>query len=992
MNPRSRRRRPPTAPATGGPFGADRPPGLLEVAARDAVAGLIGGPGDNVTVILSRALAQIAEVLDATQAVVVQQSPTGQVRAETYWVRRHTIALTADQVEELVQDEAFRPAGGRSTAQFADTAPDGPLTRFGVWATVQVASSRAATLLVFLSDRPVRDQSMWEAATVALRDLAEVTHLRLHAAAPVGIGDWAAETFEAHVASGSWTESVGALLDRCLDATGASSGYVLQHGPSGIRASRSGATLTARKLPPPPAVTELWIASAAAKRPGLHRWLQEHDAAAAIVTPIRGGYGQRGALYLVFTHPPAIGPSGINGTALSSMVEAFALLIGTAGVAADSRTMVETVLDTQRAVSSHVAHVAASELRDLPKVAVAAITDIGSRLGATRAEIHIDPTIDGQLGHPLGDEATEHPELTETLIGLVADSRVFWADLSDPGLSDEMHGILVTLGVTSLITVPTRRRNGAIGALLTLGFPGPLPASVDVLSQVLEPIADTLSVSAARARAERAQRLTTRRWEVLAQHATDMFWILDDVGAVQYASPSAMSFRAATSEVGADGLATPTRGITDVRDRFAAFVARPDDEPSTVFSSVDVVADDGSRRHLETIVTDLRDDPAVGGILVVARDVTELVEMNVALAASEQIYRSLFDNHPSAVFHIDASATVVGANAAARTSFGDLADRTDAGSLGEMIGDPVAAPKISELIVAALAGEGPGLVIATPETADGKMLYYRVVVVPTHRELDETGVFVIIRDDTDVFDLSATVRAQNAELRDVIDRLERTRSALADSAETERRLIAAHLHDGPTQTVVSAGWELDAAIAQGGAGVEELEAIKTLVRDAAGQLRNEALALLSWGLESGGIGAAIADFLNQRSASTSCELRLASNVTPGTRFCDHVEVMVFRTTQELVQNCIKHVRHGRVDVRIALDRTHGFLQVEVEDDGPGFTFDPANPPPGHFGLVSIAEAVAREAGTLEIIRTDRGGLVRFTVPAQPLPRTDSADD
>lgn len=76
---------------------------------------------------------------------------------------------------------------------------------------------------------------------------------------------------------------------------------------------------------------------------------------------------------------------------------------------------------------------------------------------------------------------------------------------------------------------------------------------------------------------------------------------------------------------------------------------------------------------------------------------------------------------------------------------------------------------------------------------------------------------------------------------------------------------------------------------------------------------------------------------------------------------------LYRIAQEALQNTVKHAHASTVD--LALRRTADAIILEVRDDGVGF--DPLESFPGHLGLHSMRERVARWGGALQI-KSDPG--------------------
>jgi signal transduction histidine kinase len=75
-----------------------------------------------------------------------------------------------------------------------------------------------------------------------------------------------------------------------------------------------------------------------------------------------------------------------------------------------------------------------------------------------------------------------------------------------------------------------------------------------------------------------------------------------------------------------------------------------------------------------------------------------------------------------------------------------------------------------------------------------------------------------------------------------------------------------------------------------------------------------------------------------------------------------VKQELYRLAQEALHNAVKHAKASKVVV--AIRRNGGGVMLEVTDDGIGF--DPTQSFPGHLGLHSMRERVARLDGILTI--------------------------
>jgi len=156
-----------------------------------------------------------------------------------------------------------------------------------------------------------------------------------------------------------------------------------------------------------------------------------------------------------------------------------------------------------------------------------------------------------------------------------------------------------------------------------------------------------------RKRSEEAVRANEERFRALSEHASDLVSILDAGGAYRYASPSHQRVL---------GYAP-----ADVQGRNVFTLIHPDDLPrvlevfergSRVEGTVETVElrmrhADGSWRELEVVGITRFADPAVGGVIVNAHDVTERKRAEAALRASEERLRTVVTNAPIVLFAVD---------------------------------------------------------------------------------------------------------------------------------------------------------------------------------------------------------------------------------------------------------------------------------------------------------------------------------------------------
>ena len=147
----------------------------------------------------------------------------------------------------------------------------------------------------------------------------------------------------------------------------------------------------------------------------------------------------------------------------------------------------------------------------------------------------------------------------------------------------------------------------------------------------------------------------------LIENARDFILIVADDGTLQYVSPSAERMMGSKSLL----LGKHLVDFIDPEDAPAwrDFCARVR-QTATAHTSVEfrVRYGDGSLRRWEALGNNLLQEPAVSGIVLNARDITDRRRMEEDLRASEERYRVLYEDTPSMYFTVNPEGTVLSVN------------------------------------------------------------------------------------------------------------------------------------------------------------------------------------------------------------------------------------------------------------------------------------------------------------------------------------------
>ena len=215
----------------------------------------------------------------------------------------------------------------------------------------------------------------------------------------------------------------------------------------------------------------------------------------------------------------------------------------------------------------------------------------------------------------------------------------------------------------------------------------------------------------------------------------------------------------------------------------------------------------------------------------------------------------------------------------------------------------------------------------------------------------------------------------------VQDERRRLLGRVLQAAEDERIRIAHDLHDGPVQQLAVLNYDIYRArkrLAEllGRAGSEALvrdlrttDEVLEQVEDGLGQevrvLRHLMGALRPPVLDNRGFGEALSEHANRFEQETGIGVDVGLGLEM--RLPPEAETILYRITQESLNNVAKHAKAAQVTVTVdQLD--DGRVRLRVRDDGIGFDASTSAQllREGHYGLAGMRERASLVGGTLEV--------------------------
>ena len=252
-----------------------------------------------------------------------------------------------------------------------------------------------------------------------------------------------------------------------------------------------------------------------------------------------------------------------------------------------------------------------------------------------------------------------------------------------------------------------------------------------------------------------------------------------------------------------------------------------------------------------------------------------------------------------------------------------------------------------------------------------KTVRFKAVPIPDAPGTPERVLGVCL----DVSDVQR-LEAENLALK--LDRHKELLLAILQAQENERRRLGEVLHNGLGQILYATKLHLDQLDTPALRALPALSSLHQqtgrLLADAMRQTRTLAHELVPTSLVDFGLAAAVRDIC--RDLSTP-QLRVACQIwDEGQVLSQPVQVTLFRLSQELVHNIVRHA--GATQATLELEILPRWVSLRAEDNGRGF--DPLTVAEG-LGLRTVRDAVALLGGTVAMDSSPEFGThVRLRIP------------
>jgi len=342
------------------------------------------------------------------------------------------------------------------------------------------------------------------------------------------------------------------------------------------------------------------------------------------------------------------------------------------------------------------------------------------------------------------------------------------------------------------------------------------------------------------------------------------------------------------------------------------------------------------------------------------------------LRASEERYRTLFQNAHDAIWVHDMDGNIISANVATARLTGYSVE------------------ELCRMNVKSFLSEGS---LQLAKEIRNRLLNKRAASQPYEQKLiTKEGVEAILKLTTDVVEVSGEAIGFQHIARDVTEEKRMQESLrfylgqITMAQEEERKRIARELHDETIQSLVVLARQLD-DIASSGKGLSEykkiqLDILRERINNVMADVRRLSQDLRPPALDRLGLLPALEWLASDIGKRSGMDIKVTMRGV-SRRFSPEVELVLFRVAQEALRNTLRHSQATSAD--IAVEFGEKLIRITVRDNGKGFYLQEKTGDlikRGRLGLTGMRERIQLVGGSLKISsRPGKGTTVTIESPA-----------
>ena len=294
----------------------------------------------------------------------------------------------------------------------------------------------------------------------------------------------------------------------------------------------------------------------------------------------------------------------------------------------------------------HRVRTAVARELEVPGVLSRAVEAVAEAYGNTRLGAYLVEGEELELQHQVGyQEAPGRMALTK---GVRARAVRSGRPLLVEDVSVDPDYLGSVSGVTSQICVPLFDEGEAVGLLDVESVDGVKLTQNDL--RVMVAVSEHVELALSRARLYARVRNSEERYRVLTQNSSDLVTVIETTGIVRYQSPAIVRMLGYSQDEPLGENAFDYVHPDDyerVKLAFDESLKDPGLQPSAEYR---FRHKDGSWRWLESVGTNLVQEPGVGGYVVNSRDITGRKETEDRLREAEKRYRMLVEQIPAITY------------------------------------------------------------------------------------------------------------------------------------------------------------------------------------------------------------------------------------------------------------------------------------------------------------------------------------------------------
>ncbi|MCX6149838.1 MAG: sensor histidine kinase [Ignavibacteriales bacterium] len=250
------------------------------------------------------------------------------------------------------------------------------------------------------------------------------------------------------------------------------------------------------------------------------------------------------------------------------------------------------------------------------------------------------------------------------------------------------------------------------------------------------------------------------------------------------------------------------------------------------------------------------------------------------------------------------------------------------------------------------------------------------------KHINKTHYNVLLRGISEInvahayFHDITTLKDYENELQESKQKLLELSNHIQQLVEQERNLVASELHDNISQKLLLLKINLDKIVQNYSINENSKDIVNTneILESTISEIKEIIYNLKPKFLEEMGLGTALTSLCSK--IESDCGIKGSIDINNfEIRLDKKLELMLYRITQEALNNIVKHSRAKEFNIQLLYNSKKN-LKLIISDDGVGFNSALQNTYKG-FGLLNIKQRVESENGKFKIDSTIDSGTILF---------------